>query len=252
MIGWSFIALIVALALIGQISSPRSKDAPAHFAVYAGYLFISTLWAPVVFDIYSIVSDHALFDLGPYWLDPTSPAFYATWIALFFLEDFSFYWFHRTSHRLTLLWAAHVTHHSSRTFDLSVALRQSWTPFVAFPFWLPLLLLGFDPIAVMLMQFFSLFHQALLHTERVPHLGPLELLFNTPQHHRVHHGSNALYLDKNCGGVLILWDRLFGTYAELSEPIRYGIDREVPRNPLVIGIHGWLDLALTALRGRTR
>ena len=250
MIGWAFIAFIVALALLEQLRV-RSKELVAHLFVYAGYLFISTLWAPVLYEIYAFVLDRALFDLGPYWLDPSSPRFYATWLALFLLEDLSFYWFHRTSHGFALLWAAHVTHHSSRTFDLSVALRQSWAPFVAFPFWLPLLLAGFDPAMVLLAQFFSLFYQALLHTERVPRLGPLELVLNTPQHHRVHHGANDRYRDKNFGGVLILWDRLFGTFAELSEPIRYGIDREVPRNPLVIGIHGWLDLAQKASRGRT-
>jgi sterol desaturase/sphingolipid hydroxylase (fatty acid hydroxylase superfamily) len=245
MIGWTFIAFIVGLMLVEQIFV-RSREALSHLGVYAGYLFISTLWAPVLFEIYSLAHDRALLDFGPYWLDPTSARFFTLWFALFLLEDLCFYWFHRMSHRLGWLWAAHVSHHSSERFDLSVALRQSWTPFVAFPFWLPLPLLGFDPIMVLLAQFFSLFYQALLHTELVPSLGPIERVLNTPQHHRVHHGANDRYRDKNFGGVLIVWDRLFGTYAGLSEPIRYGIDREVSRNPLVIGIHGWIDLARNA------
>ncbi len=116
---------------------------------------------------------------------------------------------------------------------------------MAFPFWLPLVLVGFDPIMVLLTQFFSLFYQALLHTELVPRLGPLELLFNTPRHHRVHHGANDRYRDRNFGGVLIIWDRLFGTFTELSEPVRYGIDRAIGKNPVRIGLHGWLDLAKT-------
>jgi sterol desaturase/sphingolipid hydroxylase (fatty acid hydroxylase superfamily) len=241
-IGWSFIAFLVGAALLEQLLM-RSRHALTHLGVYAGYLSISSLWAPVLFEIYASVHDRALFDLGPYWLDPSSPRFFLLWGALFLLEDLCFYCFHRTSHRAALLWAAHVTHHSAPRFDLSVALRQSWTPFVAFPFWLPLLLLGFDPIMVLLMQFFSLFYQALLHTELVPALGPLELVLNTPQHHRVHHGANDRYRDRNFGGVLIIWDRIFGTFASVSEPIRYGIDREVSRNPLIVGIHGWIDLA---------
>lgn len=242
MIGWALIAFIVALALIEQIRR-RSREALGNFVAYAGYLVIGVLWGPLLWRIYSLVHDHAIFELGPYWLDPTSPRFYASWLALFVLEDLAFYAFHRSSHRFPLLWASHVTHHSSRAFDLSTSLRQTWTPFITFPFWLPLPLIGFDPLMVLAAQFLSLGYQAFLHTELIPHLGPLELVFNTPQHHRVHHGANTPYRDRNFGGVLIIWDRLFGTYAELSEPVRYGIDRDAMPHPLLVGVHGWIDLA---------
>jgi sterol desaturase/sphingolipid hydroxylase (fatty acid hydroxylase superfamily) len=196
-----------------------------------------------VFELYSLAHDHQLFDLGTAWFDVTDPLFLPVWVALFLLEDLSFYAFHRASHRFSFLWAAHVTHHSSSLFNLSTSLRQSWTPFVALPFWIVLPFLGFDPLMVMSAQFTSLLYQAFTHTEVVPRLGPLEWIFNTPHHHRVHHGSNEAYVDKNFGGVLIIWDRLFGTYAELEEPVRYGLgDDAAQRNPVLVGVHGWLDL----------
>lgn len=246
MIGWLMIGAVIAAAFLEwALAGARHdrRDTLANLGTYAGYLLIAGIFAPLLYRIYLAVHDHAILDLGPWWLDPSSPRFYATWIALFLLEDFTFYCFHRSSHALSVLWASHVTHHSSRHFNLAVALRQTWTPFIAFPFWLPLVLLGFDPIMVLSAQFLSLFYQAFLHTELVPRLGPLEWVLNTPRHHRVHHGSNPRYVDKNFGGVLIVWDRLFGTFAELTEPVRYGIDRDVGTNPVIVGLHGWIDLA---------
>ena len=116
--------------------------------------------------------------------------------------------------RCALLWAAHVNHHSSQHYNLSTALRQPLlTPFTGPVFWAPLALLGFPPWMILTAQAWSLLYQFWLHTEAIDRLGPLEWILNTPSHHRVHHGKNVPYLDKNHGGILIIWDRLFGTFA---------------------------------------
>ena len=141
---------------------------------------------------------------------------------------------------IRFFWAAHVTHHSSQNYNLSVAFRQSWVPFLGVVFWLPLAFIGFDPLMIMSVQVVSLFYQELLHTQLAPSLGPIELIFNTPRHHAIHHGSNPAYLDKNYGGVLIIWDRLFGTFAKKREPIRFGLTHELrSHNPIVIAGHEW-------------
>ena len=161
------------------------------------------------------------------------------------LEDLVFYWYHRTHHTVRVFWASHVVHHSSQRFNLSTALRQSWTPFTALPFWLPLALLGFAPWMILLQQSISLLYQFFLHTERIGKLwAPAEFVFNTPSHHRVHHASNAAYLDRNYGGVLIVWDRLFGTFAAEREPAVYGLTKNIRTfNPLRVATHEFVAMA---------
>lgn len=152
------------------------------------------------------------------------------WLFLLFADDFSMYWHHRLSHDIRLLWAAHINHHSSVNYNLAVALRQSWTEILyKYTFWLWLPLLGFHPIMVMTMMSFNLIYQFWVHTKTIKSLGPLEWVMNTPSHHRVHHASNAIYLDKNMGGIFIIWDRLFGTFQkELDEvPVVYGITTNI-------------------------
>ena len=162
-----------------------------------------------------------------------------SWLALFFIEDHSYYWFHRIHHEVRLLWACHVNHHSSQHYNLSTALRQPLlTPFTGPVFWAPLPLLGFPPYMILTAQAISLLYQFWLHTEAIDRLGILEEFMNTPSHHRVHHGKNVRYLDKNHGGVLIIWDRLFGTFARETEPVRYGLTTDITTfNPLRIGFH---------------
>ncbi|MBX3162259.1 MAG: sterol desaturase family protein [Deltaproteobacteria bacterium] len=161
------------------------------------------------------------------------------WVILFFAEDCCYYGFHRLHHEVRFLWAAHVNHHSSRHYNLSTALRQPLlTPFTGPIFWAPLPLLGFPPWMVLTAQAWSLLYQFGLHTEAVDRLGPLEWIFNTPSHHRVHHGKNVLYLDKNHGGILIVWDRLFGTFAREDERVVYGLTTDLHTfHPLRIGFH---------------
>ncbi len=161
------------------------------------------------------------------------------WVILFFAEDCCYYWFHRLHHEVRVLWAAHVNHHSSQHYNLSTALRQPLlTPFTGPWFWMPLPLIGFPPYMVLTAQAISLLYQFWLHTEAIDRLGPLEWILNTPSHHRVHHGANVPYLDKNHGGVLILWDRLFGTFAKEDERVVYGLTTNIETyNPLRIGFH---------------
>lgn len=222
-----------------------ARDTLNNGVMYTGYLLIGGFWTLALLHIYSVLWQYRLFDFGPWWLDPSSWQFWASWGALLVLEDFCFYWFHRSSHRFGIFWASHVTHHSSTHFNFSTALRQSWVPFHIFIFWLPLPLIGFDPLMVISMQLISLGYQAFLHTTAKPWCRPLEFLFNTPTHHRIHHASNEDVIDRNFGGVLIVWDRLFGTFAreqDAREPIRFGVNPPVhSKNPLWLEFHGWID-----------
>jgi sterol desaturase/sphingolipid hydroxylase (fatty acid hydroxylase superfamily) len=179
--------------------------------------------------------DHRFFDLGFAWW---------AWIAIFFAEDFTYYVFHRASHEVRFLWAAHENHHSSERYNLSTALRQSWTtPFteLLFYWWMPLA--GFHPMMILIAKAWSLVYQYWIHTELVERIGSLESVLNTPSHHRVHHGANPEYLDRNHAGILIVWDRLFGTFEPEIAPVRYGLTKNIgTHNPLRIAFHEWVSM----------
>lgn len=168
-------------------------------------------------------------------------------LALFVGVEFCYYWFHRASHRIRWLWATHAVHHSATHFNLSAAIRLGWTGQLtgAFIFFLPLAWIGFHPIAIGLMLAAGLVYQFFLHTALDVRLGPLEWVLNSPAHHRVHHASNESCLDRNYGSTLIVFDRLFGTFAEApaSEPLRFGLKgREASTNPLWIALGEWVYL----------
>jgi sterol desaturase/sphingolipid hydroxylase (fatty acid hydroxylase superfamily) len=169
------------------------------------------------------------------------------WGLLLLAEEFAYYWMHRAGHEVRWLWASHVVHHTPERLHLASAVRIGATEFLSgnWLFFMPLPLLGFSPLAVGAMLSLNLFYQFWLHTELVGRLGPIEWIFNTPSHHRVHHASNSEYLDRNYGGVLIIWDRLFGTFAE-EKPhtkIVYGLVHPVGTlNPLKIVVHEWVAL----------
>lgn len=192
------------------------RDTLTSLAMGLGNVIINVGWKLVVLAAYA-----GVYEITP--LRVPSDAWWA-WLMLFFGDDLAFYTYHRVSHEMRLLWGSHVVHHSSQHFNLSTALRQPWVPMTAFPFWLPLAALGFRPWMILLQQAISLTYQFFIHTERVRRLPrAIEALFNTPSHHRVHHGSDPEYLDKNYAGILIIWDRLFGTYAEERQRPRYGL-----------------------------
>ncbi len=178
----------------------------------------------------------------------------STWIAGFFLVEFAYYWFHRASHRVSWMWATHAVHHSAEQLTLLSSIRLGWTNLLSggWLFQVPLVLMGFDPRLVIGLLVLDLRYQFFLHTEAVGRLGPLEWVFNTPHHHRLHHASNSSYLDRNYGGVVILYDRLFGTLArETGEPIRYGlVHRTASANPLKLVWDEWAMLFRSIGRAR--
>lgn len=165
-------------------------------------------------------------------------------LLLFVLQDFLYYWFHRASHRIRWFWASHVVHHSSESLNFSTAFRQSATYPISgmWVFWLPLVALGFEPETVIAVVLFNLAYQFFIHTQVTPKLGWIELIFNTPSHHRVHHARNPEYIDQNYAGTLIIWDRLFGTFVEEKDNLacEYGITDQIQtHNPITLTFHEW-------------
>jgi sterol desaturase/sphingolipid hydroxylase (fatty acid hydroxylase superfamily) len=213
---------LIALKRIGDDGDVRGylgKDAATSLLMGAGSLLTITLVKAAGFVVYTIVYAHvALWHLSmhTWW----------SWALTIVGVDLAYYSYHRFTHRVRLGWAAHQAHHSSEYMNFSTALRQKWNPWFDFLFWLPLPLLGVPPWALYVAYGFNLVYQFFIHTELVKKLPrPVEFIFNTPSHHRVHHGSDALYLDRNFGGILIVWDRMFRTFQpELHRPA-YGLTR---------------------------
>ena len=225
------------------------RDTATSLSMGIGSLVVGLPWKAVV-----VVAYAGLYQLAPWHLPVDA---WWTWALLFVADDVAYYWFHRLHHEMRVLWASHVVHHSSQFYNLSTALRQSWTPMTSLPFWLPLALLGFPPWMILLQQAISLIYQFFLHTERVERLWrPIEWVFNTPSHHRVHHASDAGYLDRNYAGILIVWDRLFGTFSpEVVRPV-YGLTKNISTyNPVRVAFGEyaalWRDVR-TAGRWRDR
>jgi sterol desaturase/sphingolipid hydroxylase (fatty acid hydroxylase superfamily) len=221
-----------------------ARDSRTSIAMGLGNVIVNLGWKLVVVAVYA-----AAFLLAPWHVPADNPL---TWVVLFFADDFIYYWYHRTHHTIRVLWASHVVHHSSEFYNLSTALRQPWTPFSSLPYWIPLALLGFSPWMILLAQSWNLLYQFFIHTERVDRLWkPAELVMNTPSHHRVHHGSQSQYLDKNYAGILIIWDRLFGTFEPEGERVQYGLTTNIGTwNPVRVATHEfaaiWRDVRCAA------
>jgi len=219
-----------------NMKSYTAKDAFSSIAMGLGNVFIGFLSKLFVFAaLYYVYESFRIF---------TIPITWWSFVILFFLDDFSYYWFHRTSHENRFFWASHVVHHSSRHYNLSTALRQTWTGgFYSFIFWLWLPLLGFHPGMILFQMSISLLYQFWIHTELIQQMPKwIEFFFNTPSHNRVHHGSNPIYLDRNHAGILIIWDRLFGTFQpELKhEKVKYGLVVNIKTyNPILIAFNEW-------------
>lgn len=175
------------------------------------------------------------------------------WVMAFVVYDLCYYWKHRAGHRSRIFWASHIAHHQSEEFNLSTALRQTGTDYIGFVFYLPLYFIGIPPSAVVAVGSLNLIYQFWVHTEHIRRLGPLEWVFVTPSNHRVHHARNAEYIDKNYGGVFILWDRLFGTFKDERAEARcvYGITTGLKSfNPLWANFHFWVETFRLAWRTR--
>ncbi len=181
------------------------------------------------------------------------------WLTCFVLDDLAYYWIHRFGHRVRWFWASHVNHHSSQHYNLSTALRQTWTGFLTlgFAFKLPLVLIGFHPVMIAIVGGFNLIYQFWIHTEAIGKMPRwFEAVMNTPSHHRVHHATNPRYLDRNYAGVFIVWDRMFGTFEEErpdEERIRYGIVKQLGTFNLFWSVfHEWIGIAQDMVRAPWR
>jgi len=242
-----FVALIILEMLLGKLRHKADyeiRDTIASLMMGFGNLLTKLLTGFITLAVSVWVYQHRL------W---TVPFTWWAFVLIFFAEDLCYYWFHRISHESRWLWAAHVNHHSSQHYNLSTALRQTWTGFLSggWLLWLPLALLGFHPALIAFQAGVSLVYQFWIHTEAIDRLGPLEWILNTPSHHRVHHAINLKYLDKNYGGILILWDRIFGTFEaeDPNEPCEYGILKPLATfNPILIAFHEWVAIFQDALK----
>ncbi|MEZ5428041.1 MAG: sterol desaturase family protein [Pyrinomonadaceae bacterium] len=231
------IAIEAWLIIRGNRDDFDRKDTWTNIALGFGSLGFGLL-----FGLFHAVAYIGLYELSP--LKMPMGAWWA-WALLVVGDDFFYYWFHRFSHESRFLWNFHVVHHSSNKFNLSVAVRQSWFGGLAFwVFYLPLALFGFPYWAYALVHGLNLLYQFWIHTELIDRLPkPVEFIFNTPSHHRVHHGVNNPYLDKNYAGIFIIWDRMFGTFVEETERVRYGIIKPIHSyNWLWINLHAWFEM----------
>lgn len=241
-----FLLLMLGLILLEWLWRKRiarvgynGRGAAASLAVAVGHVLTGVLSAAVLSSLFLVVSR-----LAPmHW----SMRDWRVWLVGFVAVEFAYYWYHRCSHTVRWLWATHAVHHTPEEMTLLSALRLGWTNLLSFGwiFYLPLVLVGFDPRMVFALLAFDLHYQFFLHTEVIGPLGPLEWVLNTPAHHRVHHASNADYLDCNYGGVVIVFDRLFGTLREqrADEPVRYGLAHSLDsQHPFTLAFGEWRRL----------
>ncbi len=214
------IGLEVWLSRRGGLSLYRFADSITDLSCGILNQVVAVFTAAALLGVYWLVWEHfALFDLGD------GPG---VWIAAIVGVDFTYYWFHRMSHEHNLLWVTHSPHHSSEEYNLTVALRQgAIEPWATWPFRLPLAVLGIPPLVYIAANAINTVYQFWVHTRLVDRLGPLELLIVTPSHHRVHHGCDPKYLDRNYSGMFIVWDKLFGTFQVEEEAPTYGVVRPV-------------------------
>ncbi|PQB06586.1 C-5 sterol desaturase [Polaribacter filamentus] len=221
------------------------KDSSTSILMGLGNVFLGVIAKAIVLVIFLFLYKYRIFTISFAWW---------SWILLLFVEDLTYYWFHRISHESRLFWASHVVHHSSKKYNLSTALRQTWSGgFYTFVFWLPLVLIGFHPVMVLVQMSISLIYQYWIHTELIKKMPKwFEAVFNTPSHHRVHHATNPQYLDRNHAGIFIIWDRLFGTFElEVEKPV-YGLVKNIETyNPLKIAFIEWYQLFVDFFTSKT-
>ncbi len=235
----------VLLTVKVKLEDYEFKDARTSILMGLGNVFLGIFTKSMVLAIFLFLYKFSVLKIPFTWW---------AWLILFFAEDFCYYWFHRISHESRLFWASHVVHHSSKKYNLSTALRQTWSgSFYSFVFWLPLILIGFHPIMVMVQMSISLIYQYWIHTELIDKMPKwFEGIFNTPSHHRVHHATNPQYLDRNHAGIFIIWDRLFGTFEpEVEKPI-YGLVTNIETyNPVKIAFTEWYNMLSDFFNSKT-
>ncbi len=239
----AFVLLVLAEIIVARFRDRQRycpKDTLTSLALGLGSTVAGVLTGGLFLAIALWLYQFQLFEIGYVWW---------AFLAAFVLDDFAYYWIHRAGHRIRWAWASHVIHHSSQHYNLSTALRQTWTGFFSLTFIikLPLFLIGFPPAMIAFVGGINLIYQFWIHTETIGRMPRwFESVMNTPSHHRVHHATNPRYLDRNYAGVFIVWDRMFGTYAhEIDEERpRYGIVRNLGSfNVIWAATHEWIGIA---------
>jgi sterol desaturase/sphingolipid hydroxylase (fatty acid hydroxylase superfamily) len=254
-----FTALVIAEMLYGKRSGKarfEPRDSAASLIMGLGNLVFGAVFAGIVGGWLFLVSQVAILDLSAaFW---TLPWAILAWPIVMIADDFVYYWSHRWAHTVRWFWADHVVHHSSQHYNLTTALRQPWFGVLTLKFmWLGsiLVFLGVPPVVVGFVGALNLIYQFWIHTEALKKAPEwFEAVFNTPSHHRVHHATNPVYLDRNYAGILIIWDKMFGTFQpELEdEPCRYGIVRNLGTdNPAVIATHEWFGIVNDMVRAKS-
>ena len=216
----------------------KSDDTLCTIGLLSGNIIVAFAIKGMVLAFHIYLYQFRIFDFVnqiPIW---------ALWIITFISIDLVFYVYHRMSHRIRFLWAIHLSHHSSEEMNFAVSFRQAWFgPISKIPFFMVLPILGFDPTIIAVAGVISTLWGIVGHTQVIGKLGPLEWIFNTPSHHRVHHGSNKQYIDKNYGNLLIIWDRLFGTFEPEEEVVKFGLVNNVNTfNPDKVTFMAWMSM----------
>lgn len=232
------IGVELLITRVRGLSYYRFNDAITNLSCGIGSQVTGIFMKFLTFGVYVLI-----FDASP--LKGKIPYNYFVMILLFIGVDFFYYWFHRLAHEISIMWGSHVVHHQSEEYNLTVALRQAWVQGAfSWVFYLPLAFIGFDPIMFATIASLQTLYQFWIHTKvigRMPRW--FEFIFNTPSHHRVHHGVNPKYIDKNHAGTLIIWDKMFGTFQEEEEEVVYGITTQAKSwNPLWVNFEYWIDL----------
>ena len=235
------LALIFIEALISNLQNAsyyKKEDTLCTVGLLTGNILMVFAVKGLTLALHFYLYQFRLFDLAsmiPLW---------AMWILTFILIDLVFYIYHRISHRSRFLWAIHMSHHSSEEMNFAVSFRQAWLgPVSKIPFFILLPLIGLDPTIIAVAGVISTLWGIFGHTQVIGKLGPIEWIFNTPSHHRVHHGANEQYIDKNYGNLLIIWDRMFGTFEPEKANVRYGLVKNVNTfNPIKITLMEWSSI----------
>ena len=238
-------AEVAVMWIGGKLAKGQVKDAAVNIASSLLDKGMTVAFGLALFaQVYGFAFQYRLFNF-----DNTSVA---AWCAAIIFSDFLYYWYHRVFHRSRFFWTVHAVHHSSELFNFSTALRSSAiVSVVRWPFWLPMPLLGFTPEMTITTYIIVLAYQIWVHTEHIGKLGLLESFLMTPSHHRVHHGSNKQYHDKNYGGILCIWDKLFSSFEPEVETVRYGVtERMDSSNLIVVNFRDLYRLCLDVLKAR--
>jgi sterol desaturase/sphingolipid hydroxylase (fatty acid hydroxylase superfamily) len=231
------VILEIILTVKVKLEEYSYKDARTSIVMGLGNVTINLFTKGIVLSLfYLIYNSYHIFEISFVWW---------AWLLILFADDLCYYWFHRISHESRFFWASHVVHHSSQKYNLSTALRQTWSgSFYTFIFWVPLIIIGFHPVMVLVQMSISLIYQYWIHTEFIDRMPKwFEAIFNTPSHHRVHHATNPQYLDRNYAGIFIIWDRLFGSFEPEVEKPKYGLVKNIETyNPAKIAFSEWYDM----------